>query len=150
MARAEMVRRAQAHSQDTEEGIRGNGSEGRQNPAAGYSHPLDEATDCDGVPPSPPLFLFLLLLSSTSCFCSSAVVVVPLLSLSLRATPLSSTSSTYCESIEPETRGVDAPSCNGTCCHHRCRGEISEQRESRAFCLDGNVGPQIFHREFRG
>lgn len=60
------------------------------------------------------------------------------------------TSSTYSESIEPETRGVDAPSWNGTCCHHRCRGEISEQRESRAFCLDGNVGPQIFHREFRG
>lgn len=34
-------------------GYAGEGNEGRQNhPAAGYSHPLDEATDCDGVPPS--------------------------------------------------------------------------------------------------
>lgn len=33
----------------------GEPGEGRQNHPAGYSHPLDEATDCDGVPP-PPLF----------------------------------------------------------------------------------------------
>lgn len=33
----------------------GGPGEGRQNHPAGYSHPLDEATDCDGVPP-PPLF----------------------------------------------------------------------------------------------
>lgn len=29
---------------------------GRQNHPAGYSHLLHEATDCDGVPPPPPLF----------------------------------------------------------------------------------------------
>lgn len=33
----------------------GGPGEGRQNHPAGYSHPLDEATDCDGVPPPPPL-----------------------------------------------------------------------------------------------
>jgi len=53
VARAGMVRWAQAHSEDAEEGGRGKGGEGRQNhPAVGYSHSLDEATDCDGVPPS--------------------------------------------------------------------------------------------------
>lgn len=31
----------------------GGRGDGRQNHPAGYSHPLDEATDCDGVPPPP-------------------------------------------------------------------------------------------------
>jgi hypothetical protein len=83
VARAGMVRWAQAHSEDAEEGARGKGGEGRQNhPAVGYSHPLDEATDCDGVPPSSistsSSFSSSSSSSSSSCFCSSAVVVVPL------------------------------------------------------------------------
>jgi len=82
VARAGMVRWAQAHSEDAEEGARGKGGEGRQNhPAVGYSHPLDEATDCDGVPPSSistSSSFSSSSSSSSSCFCSSAVVVVPL------------------------------------------------------------------------
>lgn len=51
-------------------GARKRGVQGRQNhPAAGYSHPLDEATDCDGVPPSST--------TASSSSCSSAVVVSP-------------------------------------------------------------------------
>lgn len=62
--------RTQAHLEDAEEGCAEEGSEGRQNhPAAGYSHPLDEATDCDGVPPSST--------TASSSSCSSAVVVSP-------------------------------------------------------------------------
>lgn len=58
----------------------GGEGEGRQNhPAAGYSHPLDEATDCDGVPPSSTTTASSS--SSISSSCSSAVVILPSSSL---------------------------------------------------------------------
>lgn len=102
MARAGVVRRAQAHSNGAGVVPRVAGrrvGEGRQNhPAAGYSHPLDEATDCDGVPPSTISSSYF----STSCSCSSAVVV-PSLPVpprpSLRATSYL-LSAAYFESIE--------------------------------------------------
>lgn len=115
--------------------------EGRQNhPAAGYSHPLDEATDCDGVPPS-SISSSSSSSSSTSTSCSSAVVVPLSPSSSLRAN-----SYLLCRLLRVyrialanlELEGVMHP-LEWYVLPSSLTWQTSEQRESRAFCLNGNV-----------
>lgn len=129
MARAGVVRRAQAHSRKTPRlGVRERESEGRQNhPAAGYSHPLDEATDCDGVLPSSTS-------SSSSSSCSLPSSFPLYLPPSLRCNPyllcrLLRVYRTALANLKLSgvIRGV---SRNGMCCHRHCRGEPWNSRIS--------------------
>ena len=82
---------------------------GRQNHPAGYSHLLDEATDCDGVPPPPP---------PPPLFSSSTP----------RATPP--------PRVAP-AQGLFAPCWNGRCCHRDAGRSVAELTQleliSRAF-----------------
>lgn len=149
-----MVRRAQAHSNGAGVVPRVAGrrvGEGRQNhPAAGYSHPLDEATDCDGVPPSTISSSYF----STSCSCSSAVVV-PSLPVPPSPVPTRHLLPSLCRLLRVYRTAL-ANLELGRVMHplewyvlpSSPTWRISEQRESRAFCLNRSVGPTIFRRRF--
>lgn len=119
--------------------VRRRGFGGRQNPAVGYSHPLDEATDCDGVPSSTTSF------SSSFSFSYSSTIVVP---FSPFLFTTSSSSSAYFESIEQFLLTWNSGLLRSLPEWYVLPSSLLwwdlERVEFRAFCSNGSISSEIF------